>query len=358
MKKIYTIVLASFLSAIVFAQAPQKMNYQAVIRDASNNLVTSHSVGMKISILQGSATGTAVYTETQTPTTNANGLVSIEFGGGTGFSSIDWSTGSYFIQTETDPTGGINYTITGTSQLLSVPYAIYAKTSGSSAKRDSILTSPNGTKYKLLVADDGTIFTVLVTKTDNDGNSYNTVTIGTQTWMSTNLKTTTYNDGTVIPNVSNSTTWLGLSTGALCTYIIPNLYDSTYMINTYGRLYNWYAVNTGKLCPKGWHVPSDSDWTVLSSFLKTNIGGKLKDTTHWSTPNITNESGFTALPGGYRIHEGRFMSFGNCGGWWSSTESDISGAFYRFLNYSNNDIDYDETINNKTYGFSVRCLKD
>ena len=126
MKKIYTIVVALFLSAIVFAQAPQKMSYQAIIRDASNNLVTSHSVGMKISILQSSATGTAVYSETQTPTTNANGLVSIEFGGGTGFSSIDWSTGSYYIQTETDPTGGTNYTITGTSQLLSVPYALYA----------------------------------------------------------------------------------------------------------------------------------------------------------------------------------------------------------------------------------------
>jgi hypothetical protein len=126
MKKIYTIVVALFLSAIVFAQAPQKMSYQAVIRDASNNLVTSHSVGMKISILQGSATGTAVYTETQTPSTNANGLVSIVFGGGTGFSSIDWSTGSYFIQTESDPTGGTNYTITGISQLLSVPYALYA----------------------------------------------------------------------------------------------------------------------------------------------------------------------------------------------------------------------------------------
>ena len=130
MKKIYTIVVALFLSAIVFAQALQKMSYQAVIRDASNNLVTSHSVGMKISILQGSATGTVVYTETQTPTTNANGLISIEFGGGTGFSSIDWSTGSYFIQTETDPTGGTNYTINGTSQLLSVPYAMYAGSAG------------------------------------------------------------------------------------------------------------------------------------------------------------------------------------------------------------------------------------
>ncbi len=127
MKKLFNILAAVLLTAGVFAQAPEKMSYQAVIRNSSNALVISTVVGMKISILQGSATGTAVYTETQTPTTNANGLVSIEIGGGTGFSSIDWSTGSYFIKTETDPTGGTNYIITGTSQLLSVPYALHAK---------------------------------------------------------------------------------------------------------------------------------------------------------------------------------------------------------------------------------------
>jgi hypothetical protein len=130
MKKIFASIIAVIISSAVFTQAPQKMSYQAVIRNASNNLVSSHSVGMKISILKGSATGTAVYTETQTPTTNANGLVSIEFGGGAGFSSIDWSTGLYFIKTETDPTGGTNYTITGTSQLLSVPFALYANKAG------------------------------------------------------------------------------------------------------------------------------------------------------------------------------------------------------------------------------------
>ncbi len=110
------------------AQSPQKMSYQAVIRNSSNALVVSHSVGMKISILQGSATGTEVYSETQTPTTNANGLVGIEIGGGAGFSTINWVNGPYFIKTETDPTGGTNYTITGTNQLLSVPYSLNAKT--------------------------------------------------------------------------------------------------------------------------------------------------------------------------------------------------------------------------------------
>ncbi len=111
----------------VKAQSPQKMSYQAVIRNSGSVLVTSTTIGMQISILQGSASGAVVYTETQTPTTNANGLVSIEIGTGAGFATINWANGPYFIKTETDPTGGTNYTITGTSQLLSVPYSLNAK---------------------------------------------------------------------------------------------------------------------------------------------------------------------------------------------------------------------------------------
>jgi len=118
----------------VFAQSPNKMSYQAVIRNSSNGLVTNSAVGMRISIIQTSPSGTAVYAETQTPTTNANGLASIEIGGGTvvsgNFSSIDWANGPYFVKTETDPTGGTSYSIMGTSQLLSVPYALYAKSAG------------------------------------------------------------------------------------------------------------------------------------------------------------------------------------------------------------------------------------
>ena len=136
MNKLYTLLAAVILTSSAFAQSPEKMSYQAVVRDAGNALITDQAVGMQISILQGSASGTAVYVETQTPNTNINGLVSIEIGSGTvvngAFNTIDWSSGLYFIKTETDPTGGTNYTITGTSQLMSVPYALYAKTSGSS----------------------------------------------------------------------------------------------------------------------------------------------------------------------------------------------------------------------------------
>jgi hypothetical protein len=132
MKKLYTILTAVILTTSAFAQAPEKISYQAVVRNAGNALVTTQVVGMQISILQTSVSGTAVYVETQTPTTNINGLVSLEIGAGNvvsgDFTTIDWSAGPYFIKTETDPTGGTTYTITGTSQLMSVPYALHAKT--------------------------------------------------------------------------------------------------------------------------------------------------------------------------------------------------------------------------------------
>jgi len=135
MKKLYTLLTAVLFTAIAFAQAPSKISYQAVVRDASNALVTNQAVGMQISILQGSVSGSPVYVETQSPTTNLNGLVSIEIGSGNivsgAFSAIDWSSGLYFIKTETDPTGGTNYTISGTSQLMSVPYAFHANTADS-----------------------------------------------------------------------------------------------------------------------------------------------------------------------------------------------------------------------------------
>ena len=157
MKKIYSIVVGLLMTASVFAQAPEKMSYQAVIRNSSNALVASSKVGMKISFLQKTDTGTVVYVETQTPTTNVSGLVSIEIGSGAvvsgNFTNINWANGPYFIKTETDPSGGTSYTITGTSQLLSVPYALYAKTAG------NVLSHSVGDKFGggivFYVYDDG-----------------------------------------------------------------------------------------------------------------------------------------------------------------------------------------------------------
>ena len=136
MKKLYILTMLLLMSVATFAQSQDYMSYQAVIRNASNNLITNQPVGMKISILQGSAIGTAVYEETQTPTSNINGLVTLVIGGGStisgSYGTINWANGPYFIKTETDPTGGTNYTIVGVTQFLSVPYALYAANSGSS----------------------------------------------------------------------------------------------------------------------------------------------------------------------------------------------------------------------------------
>ncbi len=159
MKIIYTLIVALLLSITSFAQSPDKMSYQAVIRDASGALVSDSAVGMRISILQNTTTGTAVYVETHTPTSNENGLISIEVGTGStsdDFSTIDWSAGPYFIQTETDPIGGSNYTITGISQLMSVPFALHAKMAESVVSPTySIGYSPELGGYIFMLSADG-----------------------------------------------------------------------------------------------------------------------------------------------------------------------------------------------------------
>jgi uncharacterized protein (TIGR02145 family) len=192
--------------------------------------------------------------------------------------------------------------------------------------------------------------------TDQDGNVYLTVTIGTQTWMAENLRTTTYNDGAAIPNAADNDSWAS-STGAYCNY---NNTTDTDTIATYGRLYNWYAVNTGKLAPKGWHVPTDAEWTTLTTYLVERVSGdKLKETgtKHWNSPNTgaTNETGFTALPGGDRDYDGAFLGIGGFGLWWSATEDYAASAWARYVYYYS---DVGRTYFDKRVGFSVRCVRD
>lgn len=191
---------------------------------------------------------------------------------------------------------------------------------------------------------------------DIEKNVYNTITIGTQVWMKENLRTTKYNDGSLIDLAETNADW-GDYTPAYCW---P--YNNTGYATTYGALYNWYAVNTGKLCPTGWHVPTDEEWTTLTTYLggETVAGGKLKEigTAHWTTPNTgaTNETGFTALPGGYRYPDGGFNAMGNSGQWWSSGIYDTYDAWNRTMYYTHGAVD--KPHNNKRHGFSVRCLKN
>jgi uncharacterized protein (TIGR02145 family) len=192
--------------------------------------------------------------------------------------------------------------------------------------------------------------------TDIDGNTYSTVQIGNQIWMAENLRVATYNDGVSIAEVTGNNLWYNTSNGAW------SFYENDSSFNTiYGKLYNWYAVNTGKLCPIGWHIPTTVDWQELIDFLggETVAGGKMKSTTGWSAPNTgaTNESGFAGYPGGQRwFSSGIFTDILDMGGWWSATPNARNGYYDRLILFqfsTSADLYYIRP----TAGLSCRCIK-
>ncbi len=209
---------------------------------------------------------------------------------------------------------------------------------------------------------------------DADGNEYNTIKIGTQIWTVENLKTTKYNDGTPIPNVTDADAWISSKTGAYCNY--ENLESN---VAIYGRLYNWNAVNTGKLAPEGWHVPTKDDWTALENYLIANrynydghkggyeIAKSLCAKTNWelssesgspgNEPETNNSTGFTALPGGRRGYNGEFELIGKQGCWWSSTVNKGDSPYYWGILYVIGAF-YKDWDTWKMNGVSVRLVKD
>ena len=203
------------------------------------------------------------------------------------------------------------------------------------------------------------------TVSDLEGNVYKTVVVGTQTWMAENLKTIKLTDGTMIPLVTDNSSWSNLTTPARSYY--SN--DSVSYKSLNGALYNWYTVQTKKLCPTGWHVPSDAEWTILATSLGVDslAGGKLKElgSINWFLPNLyaTNSTGFTAMPSGYRFFNGSYNNIGYSGNWWSTTEYTTSTARFFYLVYSkgyayDNKTTTGKNFVDKLYGLSVRCLKN
>jgi len=242
------------------------------------------------------------------------------------------------------------------------------------AQNDTMYIYKSGTVGKKAIADiDSIIFykanapgTPLIV-TDFDGNTYKTVTIGTQTWFAENLRTTTYKDGTPIPTVTDNAAWVAQGSGAQCTYNNTTDVDT---ITKFGRLYNWYATSYGTLCPNGWHVPSYAEWSILQNYLIVNgynydgtiienkIGKSLAATTDWALcasvgslgydRTTNNSSGFSALPGGWRNESGIFINFSRYGYWWNSNQwyCIVLGFDSQSLSSSSGN------------GFSVRCLRD
>ena len=197
------------------------------------------------------------------------------------------------------------------------------------------------------------LLTVILFSTSGYGQ---TVTIGKQVWTSKNLNVATYRNGDVIPQVQDANAWKNLTTGAWC-YYTNDAANGT----KYGKLYNWYAVHDPRgLAPKGYHIPTDAEWTKLSDYLggESEAGTKMKSTSGWyNNGNGTNSSGFSGLPGGYRSYGGAFdLIVGSGGGWWSSTELSTSGAWSRGLYCDGGDVD--RGYNDKRSGYSVRCIRD
>jgi uncharacterized protein (TIGR02145 family) len=229
---------------------------------------------------------------------------------------------------------------------------------------------------KILTLLLGIVLLTGCTKEDKANETTNTnipsITIGTQTWTAKNLDITTYRDGTPIPQVTDPTKWAGLTTGAWCYYNNDSANGTTY-----GKLYNWHAVagihdtdpNTPNkiLAPAGWHVPTDAEWTTLTTYLggESVAGGKMKSTGNLTSGNglwaggntdATDSSGFAGLPGGWCNISGTFTSISNDGRWWSSSDYNLADTWGRDLSHGTTTVS--SYYFNKSYGYSVRCIKD
>ena len=401
MKKILTTLALLVATTILLAQVPQKFSYQGVIRDAAGNLVRNAPVGVRVSLLKNSTEGVAVYCETHRQSTNANGLLTLTIGDGTvvggDMATIDWADGPYFLKTETDITGGSNYTLVGAQQLLSVPYALYAgsTTNAFSGDYNDLSNKPeipvvpdkvsafeNDAKYltkvdlagqlaemqkqldslkaatgnSYSIENDGKPCQGVDTVTDIDGNKYPTVQIGKQCWMAENLRTTHYSSGEKC-NYQGSGNYL--------------YYEHPAHVILFG------------LCPNGWHVPYTSEWQQFIQYVSNHYGCDQQNLTAkaiasrdgWRTsdsdfaignnPETNNSCGFNARPNGMMQRPNSSTSSYLV---YYSGESAIFVAlahddqyahyFFKLLNSNSRNIFVENDGTSVTGYFSVRCIKD
>ena len=304
-------------------------------------------------------TTTEVSAITQTSATSGGNITS-DAGSSVTVRGVCWST-------KASPTIADSKTTDGAG-IGSFTSSITGLTAGTTYFVRAYATTSAGTGY----GDPSQITTIVATPTvtDANGNVYHTITIGTQVWMVENLKTNKYNDGTAIPLVTDNSVWATLSSPAHCFY---NNDVTTYK-NTYGALYNWYAVNTGKLAPTGWHIPTDAEWTTLENYVRANPGTSgsvvkaLAATTNWNSSTFpgaigydltkNNSSGFSAFPGGLRGNGGEFGNLSINGFWWSSTGYDTDSAWIRYMEYDYVNGSMIRYGNYGQAGYSVRCVRD
>jgi uncharacterized protein (TIGR02145 family) len=313
----------------------------------ATSLTQNKKDGYSIRCLQGEgillpAVATNAATNITYSTATSGGNVTSDGGASVTARGACWSTSQNptVADNHTDDgigTGSFTSSLTGLSSNTTYYVRAYA-------------TNSSGTAYGSQV----NFTTDPATITDADGNVYNVIRIGTQLWIKENLKTTKFNDNSTIPSVTLNSAWASLITPGRTWYA-----NNGYYGDIYGGLYNWYAVNTGILCPIGWHVPSSDEEATLINYLGGGsiAGGKLKETgtTHWTGPNTgaTNETGFTALPGGYRSNDGTFVNIEGHGYWWSSN---YPVGYGWAMHYNSSSVVSD--VFGSTYGLSIRCLRD
>jgi uncharacterized protein (TIGR02145 family) len=400
------LILGSFK---IYSQAPAGFSFQSIIRDNNGLLLPNQQIGAKFSIIQTTPTGQIAFSETQVSTTNSNGLLTLVIGSGNVLSgsidSINWASGPYFLQSEFDLTGGNNYTISNTTQLLSVPYALYAKNSGSSTQGPQGPQGPQGVQgpagpvwMNVSITGDtlfypggfiivpgvsssnngNTYVTCPTSVIDHEGNQYGVVKIGNQCWLQENLRNTTYSDGTPIPNGSA----LPFADDTSKLHFVPG--GDPNNIQLHGIHYTWPAIvrgqtgaTTGNIqgpCPNGWHVPTDNEWNILETFLgmnpseasifgnrgiSSNLGMKLKSIQLWNFPSYANNfSGFSALPSGSSMINQSFQFSGGYGEFWTATSSSNNPSFAIYRSLQNNSFGSGRAENYRWQGLSCRCVKD
>lgn len=348
MKKLNLVFLFLIIIGSVTAQTPQSFKYQAVARNAEGAAIINTPIGINISLISDNMNGNVVYSETFNTSSNSIGIFNVDIGQGNVlsgvFSDIDWGATEYFLKAAIDVAGGSNYIEMGTCQLLSVPYSLHTGSIYVYYSNDTLYI---GDQYVVLSGGGTPPGTV----TDYDGNVYETVEIGTQTWLKQNLRSLHYADGSPIDEA----------------YAYDD--DESY-VPDYGRLYTWDAVmGTGKntsakaqgVCPDGWHVPSEAEAETLQDFLGGHMvaGGKMKETgfTYWEDPNTgaTNESGFSARGAGNMSSNGNYFNLKVTFKMWTSTENGSQSIRMLIMNNSANTAFGTKP---KTMGFSVRCIKD
>ena len=425
----FFLMMMMLFAALCYLHAqPAIFNYQAVLRDDAGEVLASEEVTVVVIIRQGSPDGQQVFAETHHTQTNDFGVINLQIGSIESLGGIDWSAGIYFIEISVD---GM---VMGVSQLLSVPYAIHSQTSADVFggnyedlenlpdldnfvaladpeygdmivySEDSWQRIPPGSEGQVLTVKNGIPQWQDVpesdpgdehgTVTDIDGNTYPTIILNGREWMAENLRTTRYADGTVIPSGLTDGQWGNTGTGAFAIYphaLIDGLHSPDEVVEAYGHLYNWYAVDDARgLCPAGWYVPSHNEWTEFEDYLITTynlvnepnvvdglgsalkscrqvnspIGGECVTDQHprWNAHSIHHGHDlveFATLPAGRRRLNGVFFDVGHMGFFWTSTSHTTTHAINRTLFSDAGHIAGFFSMNyRKTVGYSVRCIRE